>query len=88
MATKKTRHIFFDTIEEAERFRNLYDDNRYWVTIDIPKSYWVQAYFGEKSLGKVHVYFRTDSENLEKIIKSIRLRKCKWAGHLCYYYQA
>ena len=85
---KRTKYIFFDTIEAAERFKTLYDDKHNWVTINtLEHDYFIRSYFGHNSLGKVQVYFRTDTENIEKISKAIGLKKCKWAGHLCYYYK-
>ena len=85
---KTTKHIFFNTKDEAERFEKLYDNKIDWVCIDLPyDNYWIRTYFGPNALGKVHVYFRTDTENLNKIIKAIGLKKKKWAGHLCYLFE-
>lgn len=77
-ATFKT--IFFNNIEEAKKFKQLYDESVIWSYND----YWSRKYYGPKSIEKVHVSLRCTNEEINKIAEAVGLRKCKWAGHLCY----
>ena len=84
MDKRITKHLFFNNIEEAERFKQLYDGR---PLVDYFPNYWVKKYYGHKIIGKTHVFFTVTTEEFEKIKKAIGLKEKRWAGHLCYIYE-
>jgi len=83
MANNYTKHIFFDDEETALRFKALYG-----CVIDVDaNSYWVRNYYGPNAKDKIHVYYHGTSEEFEEIVKAIKLKKKRWGGHLCYYFE-
>lgn len=84
MYKRITKHIFFNTIEEAERFKELYDGR---PLVDKCPGYWVRNYYGHKTIGKTHVYLSVTTEEFKTIKKAIGLKEKHWAGHICYSYE-
>lgn len=75
------KHIFFDKREEAVRFTQLYGG------LISNSDYWTRNYFGEESRNRYQVIIRINTEKLNNIINDIGLKKCRWAGHTCYYFK-
>ena len=79
MTTNK--YVFFNTIEEAQKFVSLYGGIS---SKDYSFTTWR---FGNKVDGKPYVYFRASKEDMKRIKELIGLKEKRFNNKICYVFE-